>query len=123
MKLTIQQIVRIWNRYNNLLERDIDFPLMFDVKMSENVQYCGKVALKIREEYNADRASLADKEIELPLSPIKLEEIPDKVPAGTVQDFRPLIEDYNFEIENINLDKILNGQGRREVQEKKADSD
>ena len=82
---------------------------MFDLKMTRNASLLGQVAMKLREMTKEERKQYAESEIELPLSPLLLEEMPKKVPPGTINVFTPLIEDYNYEPEQLNVEELLNG--------------
>lgn len=75
--------------------------------MSQNYTMLESTIAVLQKKGKEKQVELADKEIELPLTPILMEDLPSEVPGGTVEALKPIIEDYEFEQQPFNAERLF----------------
>lgn len=118
MKIRISEFINMWNAIDKIYGINDHFPPQFEASMANNF----KVFAPLIQQIKGRESELKDKEIDIPLSQITIDSLPDKLPPGTTNALKPLLIDFEETEFNSNLDDLIeNGQEKEKSTAKDSD--
>jgi len=107
MKIKIKELIQIWNTLDRITAMNDSYSPMWDAKMANNFSVLEPIIRKLQERTKDEQIEIGEKKIDIPLTEILLDEMPEKVPVGAVSALAPLIADFEPQTHEVDIDELL----------------